>query len=217
MRKHIAQALRTRSKTIQKAIESYNAAASAMSPPRQTISWEQVVDYSYLSEFDILRDTREDVRERKWATQKNRLLMQEFFKLIRAENELPRLHIEIQRLITYMAREEVRLLGFVSMIQHDDPALAYQISVHWFERARFNDIHRKRLLSIKRLEGFDSRNNKYFSVGVPVRKEAPMEMAEDIPSGLNEDDEGESDVEEEDDENELLDEIDLSLSVAMDS
>ncbi|KAE9385347.1 hypothetical protein BT96DRAFT_1007129 [Gymnopus androsaceus JB14] len=88
MRKHIATALKLRSKSIQAAIAKYNEAAASMSPPRRRISWEEVVEFSYLSEFDILRDTREDVRERKWATQKNRVLMQEFFKLIRAENEL---------------------------------------------------------------------------------------------------------------------------------
>ncbi|KAE9395669.1 hypothetical protein BT96DRAFT_825924, partial [Gymnopus androsaceus JB14] len=127
-------ALKLRSKSIQSAIESYNTAAAALSPPRQHISWDQVLDYSYLSEFVILKDTCDDVRTRPWATQKNRMLMQEFFKLIRAENELPRLHQEIKRLFSYMAQEEERLKGFASQISAEDLALALQVELHWLER-----------------------------------------------------------------------------------
>ena len=65
MRKHIGQSLKNRSKSIQAAIVSYNEAAAKLSPPRRKITWDEIVDFSYLSEFDILRDTCEDVRERK--------------------------------------------------------------------------------------------------------------------------------------------------------
>jgi len=75
MCKHIGQSLKNRSKSIQNAIAAYNEAAAALNPPRRKIAWDEVVDFSYLSEFNILRDTREDVRERKWATPQNRLLM----------------------------------------------------------------------------------------------------------------------------------------------
>lgn len=61
MRKHITQSLKTRSKAIQTAIVAYNDAAAAMKPPCQLIFWDEIVDFSYLSEFDILQDTRDDV------------------------------------------------------------------------------------------------------------------------------------------------------------
>ncbi|KAF9066910.1 hypothetical protein BDP27DRAFT_1226734, partial [Rhodocollybia butyracea] len=57
MRKHLANALKICSKSIQLAIEVYNKAAAELSPSRQSISWDEVLDYTYLSEFDILRDT----------------------------------------------------------------------------------------------------------------------------------------------------------------
>lgn len=186
-----------------------------MAPPRQRITWEQVVDYSYLSEFDILRDTRSDVRECPWATQRNRMLMQEFFKLIRAEHELPRLHVEIKRQFTYMLKEEERLKSFAKAVEAEDPALSLQIMLHWVERGRFNNLHRKKLLSIKKLEGFDFSNNKYFSVGVPVRKEDPiMEDVEALP--LDDDASNGSEVEEEDISDEIDAEIDAALSIAVD-
>ncbi|KAJ3832901.1 hypothetical protein F5878DRAFT_547471, partial [Lentinula raphanica] len=121
MRKMIANSLKTRSKSIQAAISSYNAAAAALRPPRRAISWDEVVDYSFLSEFDILRDTREDVRQKKWATPSNRLLMFQFFKLIRAEEELDRLHMEIKRLLTYIRDEERFLCSKASELEATDP------------------------------------------------------------------------------------------------
>ncbi|KAE9387644.1 hypothetical protein BT96DRAFT_1004926 [Gymnopus androsaceus JB14] len=211
MRKHIATALKLRSKSIKTAITAYNEAAASMSPPRRRISWEEVVEFSYLSEFDILRDTREDVRERKWATQKNRVLMQEFFKLIRAENELPRLHLEICHLFTYMRDKEYRLKSISKDVEARDPALALQILLYWQERGRFNNLHRRRLLSIKRLDGFKFENNRYFSPGVAVAKEAPLSEVVDGPVLVG--DAG-SDVEEEDEEDEMDGEIDKVLSIA---
>ncbi|KAJ3892332.1 hypothetical protein GG344DRAFT_45574 [Lentinula edodes] len=106
LRKHIANALKTRSKSIQSAIASYNEAATALFPPRQTITWEEVLEFSFLGEFDILRNARDDVRTRQWATFRNRLIMQQFFRLIRAEEEIDRLHVEIRRLLTYICEEE---------------------------------------------------------------------------------------------------------------
>ncbi|KAJ3729773.1 hypothetical protein C8R42DRAFT_570096 [Lentinula raphanica] len=171
MRKMIATSLKTRSKSLQAAIAAYNTAAAALRPPRRAISWEEVVDYSFLSEFDILRDTREDVREKKWATPSNRLLMFRFFKLIRAEEELGRLHMEIKRLLTYIRDEERLFCSKADEIEDTNPALALQIRLHWKERSRYNDLHRQRLHAIKRLDGFDPTNCHHFFPGTPVGME----------------------------------------------
>ncbi|KAF8181477.1 hypothetical protein K438DRAFT_1601622, partial [Mycena galopus ATCC 62051] len=54
---HIAKALQARSKAVRNAIDRYNAAAIALEPPMATLTWEQVVEYTFLADFDILRDT----------------------------------------------------------------------------------------------------------------------------------------------------------------
>ncbi|KAG2034071.1 hypothetical protein BDR03DRAFT_870823 [Suillus americanus] len=58
LRKHIAKALQTRSIAIRSALNTYNSIASSMYPPRQTLKWEDVVEYMFLADFDLLRDTR---------------------------------------------------------------------------------------------------------------------------------------------------------------
>ncbi|KAJ7767067.1 hypothetical protein B0H14DRAFT_3509890 [Mycena olivaceomarginata] len=67
MRKHIAKALQARSRAIKTAIEQYNAAAAALEIPREPLSWEEVVDYTFLSDFDLLRTSHRDILTEGWA------------------------------------------------------------------------------------------------------------------------------------------------------
>ena len=67
MRTHIAKALQKWSKTIQRAIKMYNAAASALDPPRPTIDWNTVSHYKFLEDFPLLRNTSQDLTGKRWA------------------------------------------------------------------------------------------------------------------------------------------------------
>ncbi|KAE9384969.1 hypothetical protein BT96DRAFT_841316, partial [Gymnopus androsaceus JB14] len=158
MRKHLANALKSQSKSIKAAIEAYNAAACALSPPCEQLSWDKILEFSFLSEFDILQDARTDVRTKKWATQKNHLLMQQFFKLLSAETELTRLHTEIRRMITYMEDEEETICLTAERVGCSDPALALQIKLHGNMRSRFNRLHWQRFWAITKLKGFQREN-----------------------------------------------------------
>ncbi|KAJ6583736.1 hypothetical protein B0H10DRAFT_1962028 [Mycena sp. CBHHK59/15] len=68
MRKHMAVALESRSKAIKAALVRYNTAAAALPEPRPPLSWEEVVEYTFLADFDLLRDSnRVDPSQRPWA------------------------------------------------------------------------------------------------------------------------------------------------------
>ncbi|KAG2343102.1 hypothetical protein BDR05DRAFT_976169 [Suillus weaverae] len=56
LRKHIGKALQVRSAAIQTALDRYNTAARALRPPCASLSWEEVVEYTFLSNFDLLHD-----------------------------------------------------------------------------------------------------------------------------------------------------------------
>ncbi|GAW05690.1 hypothetical protein LENED_007563 [Lentinula edodes] len=183
MRKHIAKAMKTRSKSIQAAMKAYNEAAAALRPPRRIIQWEEVLDLTFLSEFDLLHDSREDIRERQWATPKNRQIMLEFFKLIQAEEELQRLHVEIRRLLTFMHDEEHELHIKCTALEVDNPPLALQLQQHFQERIRFNALHRHHLFAIKKLPGFDPHNINYFCIGTYVGQQNSMAVDEVEESG----------------------------------
>ncbi|KAJ7723600.1 hypothetical protein B0H14DRAFT_3098274 [Mycena olivaceomarginata] len=197
LRKHIAKALQARSKGVRSALNRYNDAAVMLSPPRTQLSWEQIFDYAFLADFDLLREGREDIRTEPWAQPVGRLAMDQHYKLLRADEELARLNIEIPCLITYMVDEE-------RFLAEGKAALAHQLKVQWVDRARFNSVHMERLTKLSREEGFTAS----LSPGVCISKEcmapeaAPsdgedMEMQEAsrctsvVPPPQDEEDDGE--------------------------
>jgi hypothetical protein len=155
LRKHIAKALSARSQAIRTALDRYNDAAAAMRPKRRLLSWENVVEYAFLADFDLLRDTREDITTKPWAKPASRLVSDSFFKMERAKEEITRLNVEIQRVITYMRDEERFLRRKEIEIKCDDPSLAHQIHLIRMERGRFTDIHMARFIKLARNTGFN--------------------------------------------------------------
>ncbi|KAG6895254.1 hypothetical protein C0992_002338 [Termitomyces sp. T32_za158] len=144
LRKHIGKALKARSQAIRSALKRYNKAAALLSPPRPPLAWDQVVEYAFLADFDLLRDCRQDVRERPWARPAARLAMDRYFKMERAREEIQRLNIEIKRVVTHMRDEEAFLLSKEEGLRNTDAALAFQVQCYREERTRFYEVHRRR-------------------------------------------------------------------------
>ena len=68
MRKHIGKALQARSPAICTVLERYNTATLALNPPHRTLQWKEVVEYTFLADFNLLRDAHQDISQRIWAT-----------------------------------------------------------------------------------------------------------------------------------------------------
>ena len=90
---------------IQTALEHYNMAATAMVPPHRQLHWDEVVEYTFLLEFN-LRDTQQDVSHCPWTTPAGRQAMDSYFKRCCAEEEIAQLNIEIHWLVTYIRDKE---------------------------------------------------------------------------------------------------------------
>ncbi|KAJ7166567.1 hypothetical protein C8R43DRAFT_946113 [Mycena crocata] len=154
LRKHIAKALQARSKAVKAAITRYNDAAEAHIPQRPTLSWEQVVEYAFLSDFDLLRLGREDIRQELWATPGGRAAMDQHFKIERSDEEIMRLDVEIRRFVTLMVDEEAFLIYHQDRLEREgDPGLAHQVFLHRRERGRYNAVHMERLGKLSKVPG----------------------------------------------------------------
>lgn len=92
--------------------------------------------------------------------------MQQFFKLLSAESELTRLHVEIQRLLTYMDDEKSKIHACLERLHKSNPALALQVRLHGQIHSRFANLHRQRITAITRLEGFQHSNIIHLDVGL---------------------------------------------------
>ncbi|KAJ7840286.1 hypothetical protein B0H14DRAFT_2587516 [Mycena olivaceomarginata] len=164
LRRHIAKALQARSKAVRNAIDRYNAAAIALDPPLASLTWEQVVEYTFLADFDILRDTRAEVQSRPWTRPAYRLAMDTYFKIERAREELVRLNIEIRRTMTWIRDEGHFLRGRELSLRstegktpeqaEEDLLLAVQMKLYREQRGQFDDDHRDNFRRLAKLKGF---------------------------------------------------------------
>ncbi|KAJ7165247.1 hypothetical protein C8R46DRAFT_900786 [Mycena filopes] len=127
LRKHIAKALQARLQAIRNALKSYNAAAASIVPEGRKLSWDEVVEYAFLANFDLLRDPETFGQVRPWSTPAARLLLDKYFKIERAREEIQRCNIEIRRLVTHIRDEREFLLSREAEVRETDPDLAWGI------------------------------------------------------------------------------------------
>lgn len=80
--------------------------------------------------------------------------MDGYFKLLRAEEEIQRLNVEIPRFATYIRDENHYLHTVEQLIHTSHPALAFQIFVKRTETGRYDTLHMKILNKITSLKGF---------------------------------------------------------------
>jgi hypothetical protein len=142
---------------IQRAIASYNAAAIQLTPPRQQLTWAQIAENTTIGGFDLLRDTRSDIRQLPWADPARREAMKLYFGIKRAKEEITRLNVEIRRLLTFMKDDHV---DYVRAIQQQTSpstetlSLAHELSTQWRHRSNINENIVERLVKTSRLIGF---------------------------------------------------------------
>lgn len=121
MRTHLSKSLQVRCKTIKKAIARYNTAANALNPPRPTLDWSQVSHYGFLEEFNLLQDSRNDVREKRWSKPAVRETMKLYRRIQRAREEIIRLNVEIRRVHTAIRDEAILFKTVLAAMQPTNP------------------------------------------------------------------------------------------------
>ncbi|KAJ7300506.1 hypothetical protein DFH08DRAFT_919255 [Mycena albidolilacea] len=154
MRSHIAKALQARSKAIRNAIDRYNKVALSMEPPMPTLNWDQVVNYGFLGDFDLLRDTTDSISSRPWTRRSYRLAMDSYFKILRAREEIQRLNIEIKRVVTWIDNEDRFLRKKEEELKETDPLLAVQVTRYRQQRGRSDLYHMHRFWALAKVPGF---------------------------------------------------------------
>ena len=90
------KALQVCSAAIQSALDKYNSIAGAMHPHRRILKWEEVIEYAFLSDFDLLQDGRQDISKLPWVSPMGHHAMDLHFKTCHAREEIQRLNIKIR-------------------------------------------------------------------------------------------------------------------------
>lgn len=157
LRQQIAKALQRRSEAIRKAIKRYNKEAIALNPSRPAITWKEIVDYSILSEFDLLRQSRSDIRQDDWAKPAHREATVKYFKLSRAREEVARIEVEVCRLQTAIHDEEQLMKATIDRLLQTDRPLATELERQHRCRSGVNSNILLRLNQIKTSVGYNGR------------------------------------------------------------
>ncbi|KAI6010380.1 hypothetical protein BKA83DRAFT_4467512 [Pisolithus microcarpus] len=140
---------------IRAALDHYNTAAHTMNPPRHQLHWDEVVKYAFLSEFNLLRDSRQDISWQPWTTPTAHLMMDWYFKKCRALEEVQCLNVKIHCFITYIQDEDRYLCRCEEQLRATHGLLAHQISIRRNVHGHFDTLHLKHLYNILQLRGFN--------------------------------------------------------------
>ncbi|KAG1893995.1 uncharacterized protein F5891DRAFT_1131069 [Suillus fuscotomentosus] len=142
---------------IRNTINHYNTQAAALVPPRPKLMWKDIVEYSFLGEFDLLRHSRTDIRDVEWTTPAHWEATVKYFKLQCAREEIQCLNIEICRLRTAIHDEETKTIATIDQLLITNSLLAMELRRRWQARATVNAVHLYRLSRIESQPAFSGR------------------------------------------------------------
>lgn len=128
-----------------------------MVPPRPKLTWKDIVEYSFLGEFDLLRHSRTDICNHDWTTPAHREATVKYFKLRRAHEEIQRLNVEVRRLRTAIHDEQVNTIATIDRLLETDRTLAVELKSRYQARAAVNAVHLFRLDQLKSQHAFSGK------------------------------------------------------------
>lgn len=152
LRTHIAKHLKKRSETIRTALKAFNSAAAAVGAEK--LDFKTVINYAFVSQFNLLRNARQDIRSKPWSKASNRYLMDKLFERDHAREEIARLNVEVARLRTWIRDEDHDFRAAVSSVRDTDGDLAAEIEQQARRRFRIHEHILKTLHSLERTTGF---------------------------------------------------------------
>lgn len=154
VRTYIGKHLTNRVQAIRTGVVKLNAAARALTPPRPTIPINDVLAKTFIGELDLLRDSRNDIREKPWADPQLRTFIDQYFRLTHAKEEIKRLNVEMRRVRTWIRDDETLTKSVIKQLEVNDPDLAYEIASRLSLKSRVNNRIWKQLDEVESWKAF---------------------------------------------------------------
>jgi len=154
-RKKISAGLKKRSKAVNTVLNEYNKQAECLGRP--VLDFQQVVEYSFLSEFELLHTSRNDITQRPWAHPLVRNAMISWMKIQHAKEEITCLNVEARRLTTYIQDSSMARQNAIQHLCQTDPALATELQERHNAQSSTNTLLLQQLRKMQLLPGFSGR------------------------------------------------------------
>ncbi|KAI6143864.1 hypothetical protein EDD17DRAFT_1515474 [Pisolithus thermaeus] len=139
MHKHISKAISRCLAAICATLERYNKLAPHQHPPCPKLDYAEVISYSLLGEFSLLKHSHYEILEKPWALPDNCEMMMKYYKLQRSQEEITQLNMK------------VTAQGFWDLGSLE---LAFEMESMYAERVRVNDFHHAQLQKIYEMPGY---------------------------------------------------------------
>lgn len=155
-----------------------------MKPPAQILDRKTVMDLTFVSEFDLLRQSYADaeILKKPWMAPANRTICTNLHKVLRAQEELKRLNVEVRRLRTWLFVEDKEYGDAVARVTSTGGKgvnfLVAEIQERHRKQKSVNNYHHLVLNKIEALSGFTGEKGIGTPHGwteammVPLRKSA---------------------------------------------
>lgn len=166
LRTNIWKHLNSRTQAIHSALNVYNTLASKVQPPAKTIEWDDLMNLTFVADFDLIRSSHGDanILSKPWMSQANREVCNKLYKIIRAREEITRLNVEVTRLRTYLHYESLSYRRAIETLKGNARhLLAAEVLERHEMRLATNNRHHLVLNKIEGLEGFSGKKGK----GIP--------------------------------------------------
>ncbi|KAG1852587.1 hypothetical protein C8R48DRAFT_749778 [Suillus tomentosus] len=146
---------------IQNAVKKYNDAASEIDPPRPPLEWSRVLHYNFLDEFNLLQETRQDIREKPWAKPAICETMCQYLCIKRAKEEIVRCNVEARRLHTAILDEEAMFSHILKSLEDDGELIYWIVKDHCTHRRLVNTQLLGHISQLHLMEGFTGIHTSY--------------------------------------------------------
>jgi hypothetical protein len=139
------------------------------------MTWSTVLKAATVADFDLLRDTRTDIRRLPWTEPSRREATTYYFGIKRAREEIVRLNVEITRLLTFMFDTHVDYHHAIQRYITEDPPLAFSLTQQWLYEDRINESVVRKLVQTSQLRGFTGN----LTIGSRIGRDTAL--SKDVP------------------------------------
>ena len=153
--KKISAGLKKRSRAVNTVLDDYNRQAECLGRP--VLDFQQVIKYSFLSDFKLLHHTHNDITQKPWANPLVCNGMISWMKIERAKEEINCLNVEARCLMTFIWDSSVAQQQAIQHLHQTNPALATELQGRHRAQSSINTLLLQQLHKMQLLQGFSGQ------------------------------------------------------------
>ena len=144
-------------------LDEYNRQAECLGRP--VLDFQQVIKYSFLSDFELLHCTHNDITQKPWANPLVRNGMISWMKIERAKEEINCLNVKVRRLMTYIQDSSIAWQRAIQHLHQTNPALATELQGRHKAQSSINTLLLQQLRKMQLLQGFNRQTTPGVQAG----------------------------------------------------